>query len=498
MSCNHKSSGVLATVLLTILIVLLIAATAFVIWLCIDMVNTPSQQIQHTQPQSTIDLPTEAPTQPPETTVPPTTEPPEPEHVVATATIASQGDLLMHKPVFDTCRQSDGSYDFSSIFRYSKDLVSSYDYSVANLETTFGGDGYPYQGNPAFNCPDGLMDAVVDTGYDMLLTANNHAGDTMGDGITRTVEQIRAKGVTALGSQLDGDEPKYAIVDINGIKIGMVCYTWAYSGDGNTFSLNGLTPVKDVGQMNYFTNANPDKLYNEAEQIMADMKANGAEVTMMFLHWGQEYQITENAAQQKMAQRLCDMGFDVIVGGHPHVVQPVALLESTVDPDHKTICIYSLGNAVSNQRTGVSDLFPPGYTEDGALFTVTFEKYSDGTVYVSAADVIPTWVNMNSNNGSRDYNILPLVKDQEEQWTEQFGLTDGQFSSAQKSYDRTMGIVGDGLTACQSYLEQAKADRESYYPDLAANPEKYASQQSQEPAEMVETLPVETTLDAAA
>ena len=372
MSCNHKSSGVLATVLLTILIVLLIAATAFVIWLCIDMVNTPSQQIQHTQPQSTIDLPTEAPTQPPETTVPPTTEPPEPEHVVATATIASQGDLLMHKPVFDTCRQSDGSYDFSSIFRYSKDLVSSYDYSVANLETTFGGDNYTYQGNPAFNCPDGLMDAVVDTGYDMLLTANNHAGDTMGDGITRTVEQIRAKGVTALGSQLDGDEPKYAIVDINGIKIGMVCYTWAYSGDGNTFSLNGLTPVKDVGQMNYFTNANQDKLYNEAEQIMADMKANGAEVTMMFLHWGQEYQITENAAQQKMAQRLCDMGFDVIVGGHPHVVQPVALLESTVDPDHKTICIYSLGNAVSNQRTGVSDLFPPGYTEDGALFTVTF------------------------------------------------------------------------------------------------------------------------------
>ena len=105
---------------------------------------------------------------------------------------------------------------------------------------------------------------------------------------------------------------------------------------------------------------------------------------------------------------------------------------------------------------------------------------------------------MNSNNGSREYNILPLVKDQEEQWTEQFGLTDGQFSSAQKSYDRTMGIVGDGLTACQSYLEQAKADRESYYQDLAANPEKYASQQSQEPAEMVETLPVETTLDAAA
>lgn len=492
MSRNQKSGG-LAKALLIVLILLLIAATAFLIWLCIDMVNTQPQQIQ--TPQVTIELPTEVTTQPLETTEPPTTAPPEPEHVVATATIASQGDLLMHKPVFDTCRQSDGSYDFSSIFRYSKELVSSYDYALANLETTFGGDGYPYQGNPAFNCPDGLMAAVVDTGYDMLLTANNHAGDTMGDGITRTVEKVREAGLTALGSQLS-EEPRYSIVEVNGIQIGMVCYTWAYSGDGNRFSLNGLTPVKDVGQMNYFTNSNPDKLYNEAEQIIADMKAAGAEATMIFLHWGQEYQITENASQQKMAQRLCDMGFDVIVGGHPHVVQPMALLESTVDPNHKTICIYSLGNAVSNQRTGVSSLFPAGYTEDGVLFTVTFEKYSDGTVYVSAADVIPTWVNMNSNNGSREYNILPLEKAKEEQWTEAFGLTSGQFSAAQKSYDRTMGIVGEGLSACQSYLEQAKADRESYYLDLARNPEKYAAQETQAVVETTETLPAET--DAAA
>lgn len=97
--------------------------------------------------------------------------------------------------------------------------VSGLDYAIANLETTFGGDDYPYQGNPAFNCPDALIDSVVDTGYDMLLTANNHAGDTMASGITRTIEVIRGKGLTALGSQLNADEPKYAVVDVNGIKI---------------------------------------------------------------------------------------------------------------------------------------------------------------------------------------------------------------------------------------------------------------------------------------
>ena len=491
MSRNPNRSGGPAKVLLIALIALLIAATGLMIWLCVDLVNAPTPQVS--KPQQEMTLPTQPPTlPPPPTTEPPTTAPPEPERVVATATVASQGDLLMHKPVFETCRQSDGSYDFSSIFRYSKDLVASYDYAVANLETTFGGDKYIYQGNPAFNCPDALADSAVETGYDMLLTANNHAGDTMGDGILRTIEHIRSKGMQALGSQLNNEEPKYSVVDINGIKIGMVCYTWAFSGNGSTFSLNGLNPVKDEGQMNYFTNNNPDKLYKEAQAAMEQMKAAGAEATMLFIHWGQEYQTTENALQNTMAQKLCDIGYDVIVGGHPHVVQPVELLQSTQDPDHKTICIYSLGNAVSNQRTGISTQFPAGYTEDGALFTVTFEKYSDGKVYLAGTDVVPTWVNMHSNNGAKEYNILPLMLDQQDSWTEQFGLTSGQFSAAQKSYDRTMGIVGEGLEQCQSWLEQAKLDREAYYADLATNPAKY-----QQP---VQTQPEQVTqpMDAAA
>lgn len=476
MSRSPKRSSTLATVLLTVLILLMIAATAFVIWLCIDMVNSGTgHTTPSTAPSGTIQLPTAATAPQTEETQPPTTLP-EPEHVVATATVSAQGDLLMHKPVFDTCRNSDGSYDFSSIFQYTKELVSSYDYAIANLETTFGGDDYPYQGNPAFNCPDGLADTVVDTGYDMLLTANNHSGDTMGPGIIRTVELVRSKGLATLGSQLNGDEPKYDIVEVNGIRIGMVCYTWAFSGNGSTFSLNGLTPVKDEGQMNYFTNSNPDKLYTEAGQIMEQMKSDGAEVTMMFIHWGQEYQLTENAAQNTMAQKLCDMGFDVIVGGHPHVVQPMELLESTVDPEHKTICIYSLGNAVSNQRLGNISAIGTAHTEDGIVFTVTFEKYSDGRVYVSGTGVLPTWVNMHSNNGSREYNILPLDKERESEWTELFGLTGGQFSSAQKSYERTMAIVSEGLQSCQDYLAQAKADRDAYYEDLASHPEKYAAQ----------------------
>ena len=476
MSREPKRLGAVGTVIAVLLILGIVAATGFLAWQCIDMVNKVPENTQSTNQSVALPGAVETPTQemPPETTVatepPVTTEPPEPEKPVATATISAQGDLLMHSPVFNSVKQRDGSYNFESVFRYTKELVSYYDYAIANLETTFGGPEHPHVPNQSFSCPDDLAEDAKKFGYDMFLTANNHSGDTMGDGLIRTLEVSRKAGLATLGSQMPG-EKRYSIVEVNGIKIGMVAYTWAFSGDGSKFSLNGLSAIKDEGQMNYFTKNNPDKLYKEVEPIFAEMKAEGAEATMIFIHWGEEYETKENAAQQKMAQKLCDIGFDVIVGGHAHVVQPVSLLESSVDPYHKTVCIYSLGNAVSNQRTGVSTLFPAGYTEDGAMFTVTFEKYSDGRVYVLDADVIPTWVNMNDNNGSREYNILPLLKDYEDKWQQSFGLTNNQLQSCQKSYNRTMGIVGEGLEACKTYLSQYKEDRDEYYYNLAVNPD---------------------------
>ena len=473
MARNPRRLGVGSTILVTLLILAIIAVTGFIIWMCIDIVNMDSDVV--TRPTSaSVALPTAATEETEETVPPTTTEPPEPEHVVSTATISAQGDLLMHQPVFATCRQSDGTYNFESIFKYLKDTVSAFDFAAVNLETTFGGDDYVYQGNPHFNCPDPLVDSVVDAGFDMLLTANNHCGDTTAAGIKRTLEVVRGAGLETLGTQSNDEEQKYSVIEVNDIKIGMVCYTYAtgVTSDGRP-ALNGNAHLTEAGLVNYFMESNLDKFYAEVEQHLADMEADGAEATMLFIHWGIEYQTTENAKQNAIAQKLCDLGVDVIVGGHPHVVQPVELLESTLDPEHKTVCIYSLGNAVSNQRTGISSLFPAGYTEDGALFTVTFEKYSDGTVYLAGTDVIPTWVNMHQNNGPKEYNILPLVKEQEEQWQELYDLTDHNFSSCQKSYDRTMGIVGEGLAECQAYLEQAKADREQYYYDLAFYPERF-------------------------
>lgn len=497
----RRHSGLIAA--LITLMVVMIAASGLVVWLCIDMVNNTPQPSAPSA--NVVTLPTspaapETQTVPVVTeTVPPTTAP-EPEHVVATATISAQGDLLMHEPVFATCRQSDGSYNYDSIFRYVKDIVSSYDYAIANLETTFGGDDFVYQGNPAFNCPDGLADSVLAAGYDMLLTTNNHCGDTMAAGVTRTLEHVRGKGLATLGTQLNDEEPKYTVVDVNGIKIGMAAFSWAYSYDGSKVSMNGLTPIPANGTINFFMNNNLDSFFAQAEQLMEQMKAAGAEATIMHLHWGQEYQLQENATQRKIAQKLCDLGYDVIIGGHPHVVQPMALLESAADPEHKTVCIYSLGNAVSNQRNGYVSAAPPYYTEDGVIFTVTFEKYSDGRVYVAGTDVIPTWVNMHTTNGVKEYNIVPLQDSAREQWRELFGLDDNTLGFAQRSYDRSIGLVRDGLQTCQTWLAESKDAREAYYLDLATNPEKYAAQSAETASPVVETTGetiAETTAAAA-
>ena len=480
---RRKSSHTGLKVVLILLILALIAATVYVVKLCMELTT---MEADTDRPQSTIQLPqagapdTEATEVPTETTEPE----PVPEHVVSTATVGAVGDLLMHMPIFDdqvkynaAVQQADGSYDFTSVFQYITEYISSLDFAVANLETTLAGtdNGYAYSGFPLFNCPDEIVDGAMNAGFDLLLTANNHCYDTKMTGLTRTLEVIREKGLPALGTRLSEEEPRYTVVDVNGIRIGMFCYTFTTSMNNGKPSLNGNTPVEQPELVNYFSYGNLEKFYSDVEQILADMEAEGAEATMLYIHWGTEKELTENSYQNTIAQKLCDLGIDVIVGGHPHVIQPMELLESAVDPDHKTVCIYSVGNFVSNQRRQLMSL-QTGHTEDGALFRVTFEKYSDGTVYLAETDVLPTWVNMHDNDsGKTEYNILPLDYDCLDQWQTLYGLTDAVYTETQNSYNRTMDIIGEGLTECQTYLAQQKQAREDFYYDLAYHPEKYAA-----------------------
>ena len=459
------------------LIVILIAAIGVLLWLCFDLASGPQAPVV-TEPIVTQPPATEAPATEP--TTQPTTAPPEPEHVVSTATILSTGDLLMHGQLITDARQADGSYDFSYIFPYITEYVTAADYAVANLETTLAGTAKPYQGNPMFNCPDELVDAAKAAGFDMLLTTSNHSYDSQQAGFERTIRTIREKGLTNLGTMLSADEPKYTVQDINGIRIGMIAYTYEDSqGPGNPPALN-YNPMQAGGYdlINCFRHSDPDSLYTHLDTQMELMRADGAEAIVVYLHWGQEYKLEANASQKEIARKLCDMGVDVIIGGHPHVVEPIELLESTVDPNHRTVCLYSMGNAVSNQRLGKISNISTAHTEDGVLFSITFSKYSDGTVYLEDVDLIPTWVRAIDSNGStvvrdsgtiRRYEILPLEDSRRSQWAELFGIDESTLAQCTDSWQRTMDIVGEGLRQSRDYLSAEKTAREANYLWLAQN-----------------------------
>ena len=453
--------------ILLVLIAVLFVADVIVIGLCL---KTPGSAKTNQKPSTSQgDSDTSSPT---DGTEAPTEETPQ---LVSTATVLSTGDILMHGKVINSGKQDDGSYNFDSIFQYVKSYSQAADFSVANLETTLCGtdNGYAYAGNPKFNCPDAIVDSLKGAGFDMLLTANNHADDTSLVGYKRTLNVVREKGLDTLGTYLSADEQKWTIEEVNGIKIGMVCYTYSDGFSQNGYPLLNYNEVGENGILNYFTYDKLSEFYTQLQGYLDEMKAAGAEATVVYLHWGEEYKWKTgegpNANQTAMAQKLCDMGVDVIVGGHPHVVQPVDLLTSGTDAEHKTIVLYSMGNAVSNQRKEeMQQSEPTGHTEDGVLFCVTFAKYSDGSVCVDSAELIPTWVNMHANSGATEYNILPLEESTAAQWQAQFGLTDTQLANAKASFDRTQALTLAGMEKVQSYLAQQKQPQENLPLDNAA------------------------------
>lgn len=381
----------------------------------------------------------------PDETTEPTTEPttiPTEPYVTSTASVGVTGDILVHGPLIEAAKQNDGTYDFNNIYTYIQDYYNDVDFMIANLEVTLGGEAAgKYQGYPTFNCPDSMIDALKNAGVDMMLTANNHSYDTGHNGFIRTQEVLEEKGMPHLGTRLSEDTDSYIVQDINGIKVGMVCYTYesGRTEDGRK-ALNGIpVAAEDTNLISTFSYENLTGFYNEVEQTLAAMEEEGADFSMVYMHWGQEYQLAPNSTQTSIAQKLCELGVDIIVGGHPHVIQPFTTLTSSTG--HQTYCIYSVGNGVSNQRRETLETSPnKEHTEDGMIFSVEFEKWSDGRANISDINILPTWVERHTVNGKRAYIIVPLDLDAD--W-DAYAIT--SHNRLSPSYDQTMALVGTGL-----------------------------------------------------
>ncbi len=368
-------------------------------------------------------------------------EPKEP-YVIASASIGSAGDIMCHSTQLTHAKKSDGSYYFDDCFEYVKPYFEGYDLMIANLEVTFGGKEFgAFSGYPMFNTPDSMADAVKYSGIDTVLFANNHTYDTGYAGMLRTMKVLKEKGMPFVGVRESKDDVFWQIKDVNGIKIGITCYTYSTTTSSGNKALNGNVMKSEAGPLvNTFTYGNLDAFYQDARTAISEMKQAGADATFIYIHWGNEYQRTPNSYQTKMAQEICNMGYDVIVGGHPHVIQPFATL--TGENGNETLCVYSTGNLISNQRANLMDSDNySGHTEDGMIFSVKFDKYSDGKIVISDVNIQPLWVDMNNATGKRIYRIVALDTEVEN-WKD-IGVVN--IGNAKKSYNRTMKLVGAPL-----------------------------------------------------
>lgn len=321
--------------------------------------------------------------------------------------IAAVGDIMVHSPQFRAqYRHETGRYDFTNNFRFVKTYLLHADVALANLETTFGGDTIKYSGFPRFNTPDSLADALKEAGFDIISTANNHTFDTGINGVLRTIDVLRERGLQVIGTRKPEEEQSYIVKDINGIKIGFTAYTFETLRVSGKKTINGIiVPSEYEGLIDSFSYRNLDNEMLKIKKRIKAMREEGAEFIVLYLHWGEEYQREPNGIQRRIAGILANYGVDLIFGSHPHVLQPIEYVCSD-DGSKATLVFFSLGNFLSNQRY---ELLKRKYTEDGAVAYVEIKKdLHTGDIFIANLSYLPTWVHRYMKEQRRVYEILPL------------------------------------------------------------------------------------------
>ena len=347
--------------------------------------------------------------------------------------IISLGNLIIHQSQIDGAKQ-ENSYDFSPSFQYIKKMILDSDISMGILEGALAGcepSGYPF-----FNSPDEVVDALKDTGIDIINYANNHIYDYEDVGLQRTIDVTKEKGLDVLGVKSTEKEKNYLVKEVNGIKIGFLAYVFETSmiNGHKTINSNILSTYSE-NLINTFNYNDLESFYKKIENEISAMKSEGVEFIITSMHWGEEYNTYIEASQNEIAKRLNKLGVDIILGGHPHVIQPYEIMRN--ESGHSTFVIYSQGNSLSNQseqEIGVAE------SEDGIMIKFTLEK-KDGNVSLKEYKIIPTWVYKEEKvNGTYYHKIIPVEEALAD--PKKYGISSDVYERVKTSLNRTKGILG--------------------------------------------------------
>lgn len=354
---------------------------------------------------------------------------------INTIEIAATGDILIHKEILETQYDVESdSYDFKNTLQYVKEHLSNADLTISNLEGTLSGiENYGFSGYPSFNAPDELADAMKWAGIDVVNNMNNHSLDRDVKGFYRTREILEDRGFDIIGTRASEDDDRYIIKDVNGIKIGIISYSYTMTCEGGVRGLNGIPISSEVYPlMNIFREDSLEEDFQNMREEIDKMKSDGAEVIIFYMHWGDEYELEPNETQVKIANFLANNGVDVVFATHPHSLQPIDIIKSE-DGLHETSVIYSMGNFLSSQRT---ERIENPYTEDGVIVFVKINKNEDtGEIKVEYPTYLPTWVNWYGKDDKLFYEVVPATIDDASY------LIDSGKSRVVESFNRSKGII---------------------------------------------------------
>lgn len=337
-----------------------------------------------------------------------------------TANILAVGDIMFHSPqIRGAYDETTGTYNFKENFKHVKKYVDSADLALANLETTTAGEERGFQGYPNFNSPEEAIEALKDSGFDILATANNHTLDQGKDGLLKTIDTIKKYDLKNVGTY-KGPGEHILIEKVNDIDIGILSYT---------YGCNGMEHTLTDEELKYMVNIiDEDKIKNDIHRI----KEKGIDLVIMFIHWGNEYEMEPNEEQIELGEKMIEWGVDIVFGSHPHVIQKSEIIRS--NGENKFI-IYSLGNFLSNQRR---ESVNNKYTEDGVMINIEVEKdFSNNKTIIKNVEYIPTWVSKYIEGGKPKYEILPI-----EDFVDTEVFNQETLLKIKESYKNTMNKMG--------------------------------------------------------
>ena len=309
-----------------------------------------------------------------------------PQDSFAEVTLSFVGDLMCHMPQVNNAKTDSIRYNFNPSFEWVKSYLEQSDITIGNLELTCAGSDKGYSGYPSFNAPDEYISSLKESGFDYLVTANNHSMDKGEGGLLRTIEVIKKNQLGYAGTFLSQrDHDSCRVINVKGVKIALLNYTYGTNGAYPDSKRKYMLNVIDSFDLHHDITA---------------VKNIGVDFIAVFFHFGVEYGAEPNETQKKAVRWARQAGAQIVVGAHPHVIGPCRWLVPDIDHVDTTFVAWSLGNFLSNQNSR--------FTDAGMILTLRLKKnFTKNKVFFGTADYLPTWVYRGERLQKKMHIIFP-------------------------------------------------------------------------------------------